>query len=159
MSELKVEKDGTHAIRTERELNAPRDLVFRAYTEPDLLTRWLGPRRYTMEIDRYEVGDGGRYRYVQRDDQGNAHAFRGVFHGDPTPDAMVQTFEWEGLPGHVSLDRAVLEEIDGGRTVVRTVSVFQSEADRDGMWDSGMADGMGEAYDRLEELLPALTEG
>lgn len=159
MSELKVEKDGTHAIRTERELNAPRDLVFRAYTEPDLLTRWLGPRRYTMEIDRYEVGDGGRYRYVHRDDEGNAHAFRGVFHGDPTPDAMVQTFEWEGLPGHVSLDRAVLEEIDGGRTVVRTVSVFQSEADRDGMWDSGMAGGMGEAYDRLEELLPALTEG
>jgi len=159
MSELKVEKDGTHAIRTERELNAPRDLVFRAYTEPDLLTRWLGPRRYTMEIDRYEVGDGGRYRYVHRDEQGNEHAFRGVFHGDPTPDAMVQTFEWEGLPGHVSLDRAVLEEIDGGRTVVRTVSVFQSEADRDGMWDSGMADGMGEAYGRLEELLPALTEG
>ena len=54
MSELKVEKDGTHAIRTERELNAPRELVFRAYTEPDLLTQWLGPRRYTMEIDRYE---------------------------------------------------------------------------------------------------------
>jgi len=159
MSELKVEKDGTHAIRTERELNAPRDLVFRAYTEPDLLTRWLGPRRYTMEIDRYEVGDGGRYRYVHRDEQGNEHAFRGVFHGDPTPDAMVQTFEWEGLPGHVSLDRAVLEEIGGGRTVVRTTSVFQSEADRDGMWDSGMADGMGEAYDRLEELLPALREG
>ena len=158
MSELKVEKDGTHAIRTERELNAPRDLVFRAYTEPDLLTRWLGPRRYTMEIDRYEVGDGGRYRYVHRDEQGNEHAFRGVFHGDPTPDAMVQTFEWEGLPGHVSLDRAVLEEIGGGRTVVRTTSVFQSEADRDGMWDSGMADGMGEAYDRLEELLPALRE-
>jgi uncharacterized protein YndB with AHSA1/START domain len=160
MTELKVEKDGTHGIRTERELDAPRDLVFRAYTDPDLVKQWLGPRRFTMEIDRYEVGDGGRWRYVQRDEKGVEHGFHGVFHGDPTPDAMVQTFEWEGLPGHVSLDRASLEEIEGERTVVRTVSVFQSEQDRDGMYDAGMADGMSEAYDRLEELLGTLgTEG
>jgi uncharacterized protein YndB with AHSA1/START domain len=79
-----------------------------------------------------------------------------VFHGDPAPDALVQTFEWEGLPGHVSLDKAALEDVGGGRTLVRTVSIYQSEADRDGMYDSGMAEGMSEAYDQLEELLATL---
>jgi uncharacterized protein YndB with AHSA1/START domain len=156
MTELKVSKEGTHAITTEREFDAPRDLVFRAYTEPALVKQWLGPRRFTMEIDRYEVGDGGRWRYVHRDAEGNEHGFHGVFHGDATPDALVQTFEWEGLPGHVSLDKAVLEELGADRTLVRTVSVFQSEADRDGMHDSGMAEGMTESYERLEELLATL---
>jgi uncharacterized protein YndB with AHSA1/START domain len=156
MSELKVTKDGTHGIRTERELDAPRDLVFRAHTEPELVQQWLGPRQYEMEIDRYEAGDGGRYRYIHRDDAGNTYGFRGVFHGDPSPDSLIQTFEWEGMPGHVSLDTATLEEIAGGRTLVRTNAVFQSEQDRDGMWDSGMADGMSEAYEQLDELLITL---
>src|SRR5512134_1882111 len=95
MTETKITAGpGSNEIRTEREFEAPRDLVFRAYTEPDLLVQWLGPRRYTMEIDRYEARDGGRYRYVHRDEDGNEHGFRGVFHGDPSPDQMVQTFEW-----------------------------------------------------------------
>jgi uncharacterized protein YndB with AHSA1/START domain len=158
MTELKAEKEGTHGIRTERVLDAPRDLVFRAYTDPDLIKQWLGPRKYTIEIERYETGDGGRYRYIHRDQDGNEFGFHGVFHGDPKPDAMVQTFEWEGMPGHVSLDKAELEEIEGGRTVVRTISVFQSEQDRDGMFDAGMADGMSEAYDQLDELLTTLKK-
>jgi uncharacterized protein YndB with AHSA1/START domain len=157
-TDREVETATEAAIRSihERDFDAPRDLVFRAYTEPDLIKQWLGPRRFTMEIDRYDIADGGWWRYVQRDEQGNEHGFHGVFHGDPTPDAMVQTFEWEGLPGHVSLDTATLEEIEGGRTVVRTVSVYQSEQDRDGMYESGMAEGMSDGYDRLEELLTTL---
>jgi uncharacterized protein YndB with AHSA1/START domain len=157
MSETKITAGpGSNEIRTEREFDAPRDLVFRAYTEPDLLVQWLGPARYTMEIDRYEARDGGRYRYVHRDEEGNEHAFRGVFHGDPSPDQMVQTFEWEGLPGHVSLDTAVLED-RGDKTLIRTVSVYQSEQDRDGMLQSGMGEGMNEAYERLEGVLATLT--
>jgi uncharacterized protein YndB with AHSA1/START domain len=156
MTELKVSKEGTHAITTEREFDAPRDLVFRAYTDPELVKQWLGPRRLTMEIERYEVGDGGRWRYIHRDAEGKEDGFHGVFHGDPTPDALVQTFEWEGLPGHVSLDKAALEDLGGGRTLMRTVSVYLSEADRDGMYDSGMAEGMAEAYDQLDELIAKL---
>ena len=79
-------------------------------------------------------------------------AFHGVFHGDPSPDGIVQTFEYEGMPGHVSMDTVTFEERDG-KTVVRTNSLFQSIEDRDGMVESGMADGMSEGYDRLDELL------
>jgi uncharacterized protein YndB with AHSA1/START domain len=153
MTELKVTAEpGSQEVRTEREVDAPRDLVFQAYTEPDLIVQWLGPRRYAMEIDRYEARDGGRWRYVHRDDAGNEFGFHGVFHGDPSPDSMVQTFEFEGMPGHVSLDTAILED-RGDKTLIRTVTVYQSVADRDGMVQSGMAEGMSEGYERLDELL------
>jgi uncharacterized protein YndB with AHSA1/START domain len=146
---------GVPQVITTRSFDAPRDLVYRALTEPDLLVQWLGPRKYTMTIERYDLRDGGTYRYIHADDAGNAYAFHGVFHGDPTPDGMVQTFEFEGSPGNVSMDTLTLEERDG-RTTVRTNSVYQSVEARDGMVQSGMAEGMNEGYDRLEELLGKL---
>ena len=142
-------------VITTRTFDAPRTLVYRALTEPDLLVQWLGPRKYTMTIERYDLRDGGTYRYIHADDAGNAYAFHGVFHGDPSPDGMVQTFEFEGAPGNVSMDTLTLEEHDG-KTTVRTNSVYQSVEARDGMVQSGMAEGMNEGYDRLEELLGKL---
>ncbi len=147
---------GLPFVDVEREFDAPRDLVFRAHTDPELLTQWLGPRKYKMVVDRMEVRDGGVWRYVHRAQDGEEHGFHGVFHGTPSPDGIVQTFEWEGLPGHVSLDALVLEERDG-RTLVRVHSVFQSVEDRDGMVDSGMEAGLSEGYDRLDELLARLV--
>ncbi len=143
---------GVPFIDVTREFDAPRDLVFKAYTEPDLLVQWLGPRKYTMTIDKYDLRDGGQWRYVHSDDEGNAWGFHGVFHGDQTPDGMLQTFEFEGAPGHVSLEKLVLEERDG-RTVVRNHSVYQSIEARDAMVDSGMEEGMNDGFDRLDELL------
>jgi uncharacterized protein YndB with AHSA1/START domain len=143
---------GVPQVITTRSFDAPRDLVYRALTDPELLAQWLGPRRYEMEVERYEVRDGGRWRYLHRDPDGNAFAFRGVFHGTPSLDGMVQTFEFEGSPGNVSMDTLTLEERDG-RTTVRTNSVYQSVEARDGMVQSGMAEGMDDGYDRLEELL------
>jgi len=139
-----------------REFDAPRDLVYRAHTDPDLLVQWLGPRRMAMTVDRYEVRDGGTWRYVHRDPDGNAYGFHGVFHGEPTIDGIVQTFEFEGAPGHVSLDRLVLEDL-GGRTRVRVHSTFESVADRDAMVENGMAQGVDEGYARLDELVASLT--
>ncbi|HEY8168839.1 MAG TPA: SRPBCC family protein [Candidatus Limnocylindrales bacterium] len=138
-----------------REFDAPRDLVFRAWTEPELLRQWLGPRKYQMTIERWDLRDGGSYRYTHSDDAGNVHAFHGVFHGDASPDQMVQTFEYEGYPGHVSFDTLTLEDRDG-RTLVRTNSLFQSVEDRDGMIDNGMTEGMDEGFDRLDELLAGM---
>ena len=146
---------GVPFIDITREFDAPRDLVFRAYTEPDLIKQWLGPRKYEMDIDVYDVRDGGRCRYVHRDDQGNAYGFHGVFHGDPSPDGMTQTFEFEGFPGSVALDHLVLEA-DGDRTIVRTHSVYQSLEARNGMVESGMESGVNDGFDRLEELLERL---
>jgi uncharacterized protein YndB with AHSA1/START domain len=146
---------GTPNIVITREYDAPRDLVFRAYTDPDLLVRWLGPRDLTMTVEEYEPRDGGRWRYVSTDAQGNRYGFHGVFHGTPSPDLTVQTFEFEGAPGHVSLESLTLTERDG-RTLVQTVSTFQSVADRDAMVASGMEHGVHDSDQRMDELLSEL---
>ena len=153
MSELKVTAEqGVPQVLTEREFDAPRELVYRAFTEPELLALWLGPHGYTMKVDRYDLRDGGTWRYTHTDQEGNEYAFHGVFHGEPSPEGMVQTFEFEGAPGHVSMDTVMLEDHDGS-TIVRTNTVFQSVEARDAMVEGGMAVGMSEGYEQLDELL------
>ena len=147
---------GSPRVTIEREFDAPRDLVFRAHMDPELLVQWLGPRRLTMTVDRYDVRDGGRWRYIHKGEDGTEHGFHGVFHGDPTPEGAIQTFEYEGYPGHVSLDTAVFED-RGAKTLVRITSVFQSVEDRDGMYAAGAEEGMNEGYERLDELLARMT--
>jgi uncharacterized protein YndB with AHSA1/START domain len=146
---------GIPMIIITREFDAPRELVFRAHTDPDLLVQWLGPRDLTTTIDRYEARDGGTWRYTQSDAQGNSYGFHGVFHGDPSPDAIVQTFEFEGAPGPVCLQTAALAE-RAGKTLLRTVSAFQSVEDRDAMVASGMERGIHDSGERLAELLARL---
>jgi uncharacterized protein YndB with AHSA1/START domain len=146
---------GIPMIIVTREFDAPRDLVFRAHTDPDLLVQWLGPRDLTTTIDRYEARNGGTWRYLQTDAEGNTYGFHGVFHGEPSPDGIVQTFEFEGASGHVCLQTATLTE-RGGKTLVRTVSAFQSVQDRDAMVASGMERGVHDSGERLAELLARL---
>jgi len=147
---------GLPFIEFSRELDAARELVFRAWTEPDLLAQWLGPRRLTMVVEAWEVRDGGRWRYVHREADGTEYGFHGVFHGEQTPDRMLQTFEFDGAPGHVSLDEVRLEDLGDGRTRVRARSVHQSVEARDTMVRSGMETGLREGFDRLDELLARL---
>jgi len=143
---------GVPQIISDVDLDAPRYVVFRAFMEPDLLSQWLGPRRVTMTIEEYDPRDGGRYHYTHHDADGNAYAFHGVFHGDPSLDGAVQTFEYEGAPGHVALETLTLEDA-GETTHVRTNSVYQSVEDRDAMVRSGMETGIREGMERLAELL------
>ena len=159
MTELKITAEpGVPQVRTERELDAPLDLVYRAFTEPELLSQWLGPRKYTMTVERFEPHDGGTWRYIHSDDAGNAYGFHGVFHGDPSPEGVVRTFEYEGAPGHVSMETLTLTDL-GGRTLVRTVSSFQAVEDRDAMIASGMERGVHDSDERLTELLSRLQAG
>jgi uncharacterized protein YndB with AHSA1/START domain len=151
-----VAEPATQQILITREFDAPRELVYRAYTDPELLVQWMGPKRLTMTIERHELRDGGRYRYSHRDENGFEAAFHGVFHGEPSLDGgVVRTFEFEGYPGHVSLETLTLEERDG-KTLSRAVSVFQSVEDRDGMMASGMESGVNEGMEKLDELLARL---
>lgn len=143
---------GTPFIDMERSFDAPAAYLLRAFTDPTLVVQWLGPRRLEMVIDRWEARDGGGWRYVHRDADGTEYGFRGVFHGEPSVDGLVQTFEFEGYPGHVSLDAIRFEERDG-RTILHGHSVFQSVADRDGMIESGMEGGVNDGFDRLDELI------
>ena len=155
MSETRVNAPaGTPFIEVEREFDAPRDLVFRAWTDPKLVVRWLGPRRLQMRIDRWELDEhGGGYRYIHSGDDGVEHAFHGSFHRTTTdPYTILQTFEYEGAPGHVSLDELHLEE-RGGRTLARIRSVHQTVEARDAMVQAGMAEGMNDGFDKLDELL------
>lgn len=135
-----------------REFDAPRALVFKAYTDPDLIPRWWGPRHLTTTVDRMDLRPGGGWRFVQRDADGTVHAFHGVYHLVEPPARIVQTFEYEGVPGHVLLETVTFEDL-GGRTRITTQSVYQSLEDRDGMVASGMESGVVESMDRLEGLL------
>ena len=149
---------GVPFIDMSREFDAPVELLYRAYSEPELLKQWLGPRKYEMVIEEYDLRDGGRWRYTHRDSDGNAFGFHGVFHGSQSPAGMLQTFEFDGAPGHVSLDRLSFEE-RGGRTVVRTHSTFESVEARDAMVEAGMASGVNEGFDRLDEVLASMRTG
>ncbi len=152
-----VAAPGIPQVVITREFAAPVDLVFRAYTDPQLLVQWLGPHDLTMTIDRYDPVDGGKWRYIQHDPQGIEHGFHGLFHGDPSPARIVQTFEYERVPGHVKLDTTTFAA-QGHRTVVRTVSSFASVEDRDGMIASGMERGAVDSADRLDSLLATLQD-
>jgi uncharacterized protein YndB with AHSA1/START domain len=138
-----------------REFEAPRDMVFKAYTDPDIIVKWLGPDGYKMDIDYYEGKNGGAYRYIHTDPKGNEYAFHGVIHEMHAPEMLIQTFEFEGLPtkGHVVLDTAIFEELPGGRTKLTIQSVFKSVADRDGMIGSGMEYGLTEGFAKLDKIL------
>ena len=157
MSKTQIIADpGVPQIVITREFDAPRDLVFRAHVDPELLVQWLGPRSLTMTVEQFDVRHGGTWRFIHRDPDGNEHGFHGVFHGTPSPDSIVRTFEYEGVPGHVSLETLTLEE-RGGRTFLRAIAVFQSVEDRDGMAQSGMEQGVNEGYERLDELIARLA--
>ncbi len=147
---------GLPFVDIERDFDAPRELLYRAYTEPELIAQWLGPRGYEMVIDHWDARSGGAYRYIHRNPAGEEFAFHGVFHS-LVIDHMVQTFEFEGAPGHVSLDALVFEDLGGGRTRIRTHTVFQTVEGRDGMVAAGMERGVVEGFDRLDELVGRLA--
>src|SRR3984893_16378762 len=141
-----------------REFDAPRELVFKAFTDPKLVPLWWGPRYLSTEVDKMDVRPGGQWRFINRDAEGNEYAFHGVYHEVLAPERVIDTFEFEGLPetGHVTLETMRLEALPGGRTRLTTQSVYQSIADRDATLQSGMEEGLNETYERLAELLRAM---
>jgi uncharacterized protein YndB with AHSA1/START domain len=147
-----VIEPGKQEIVITRVFDAPRELVFKAFTDPTSLPQWWGPRNLTTIIDKMELRPGGVWRYVSHEADGTAYGFHGVYHDVVWPERLVQTFEFEGTPGHVSLDTATFEEQDG-KTKLTAKSVFQSLADRDAMVQSGMQEGSSEGMDRLAELV------
>jgi uncharacterized protein YndB with AHSA1/START domain/dihydrofolate reductase len=143
---------GTPFIDIERDFDATPAEVYRASTDPELVVQWLGPYGVEMELDEFDARPGGRYRYVHRDADGE-YWFNGVFHS-VTPDRqIIQTFEFEGAPGQVSLETMTLEALDADRTRLRTHSVFPSVEVRDEMVASGMEQGIRDSMDRLADTL------
>jgi uncharacterized protein YndB with AHSA1/START domain len=151
---------GRQELFVTREFDAPRELVFQAHTDPALYAQWLGPRGLTTKFEAFEPVSGGRWRFVQKDQDGNEFSFHGVMHEVLAPERTIGTFEFDGLPdsGHVLLETTRFEELPGGRTRITSQSVFQSVEDRDGMVQAGMETGVVEGYERLDEILDRLKK-
>ena len=140
-------------IRIERIFNAPRSRVWRAFTDPDQLKQWWG-RGNDLEIVRMEVEPGGHWRYIEHTPDGD-HGFEGRY-GEIVPEErIVMTFEWDGMPTHLSLETVEFEELGDGRTRIINTSLFLTTEDRDGMLQSGMEEGLNQSYAALDRLLAA----
>ena len=150
---------GKQELFVTREFDARRELVFKAHTDPKLFARWIGPRNLSTTLETFEPVSGGKWRFIQTDKDGNEFGFHGVFH-EVSPERIIQTFEFEGLPesGHVILETMKLEDLPNGRTRLTTQSVYQSVADRDGMVQAGMEVGLTEGYEQLDEILGMMNE-
>ncbi len=153
MSKLSViAEPGKQEVTITRIINAPRELVFKAYTDPNLLPQWWGPRSTTTIVEKMDVKFGGVWRFIHRAPGEGEYAFRGVYHEVVPSERLVYTFEFEPMPGHVMLETITFEDLDG-KTRITDQSVFQSVEDRDGMMQSGMESGATESMDRLAELV------
>jgi uncharacterized protein YndB with AHSA1/START domain len=148
---IAVTTPGDREIRTERVFDHPRERVFAAFTDPALVPEWYGPRCTTTTVDVMDVRPGGQWRFVSTSEEGET-AFRGTYREVTPPERVEQTFEWEGMPGHVAVETATFEDL-GGRTRIVTTTLFHTTEERDGMLQSGMTKGMEETYARLDELL------
>ena len=142
---------GTPFVEVTREFDATPAQLFKVATDPDLVAQWLGPRNLDMTIEKYDVRPGGSYRYIHRDENGE-YAFRGVFHSVEQDRLVIQTFEWEGAPGEVCLEKATYEPTETG-VRLRTRSVFPSVESRDAFVESGMEYGIRDSMDRLATLV------
>jgi uncharacterized protein YndB with AHSA1/START domain len=145
---------GKQELFITREFDAPRELLFKAHTDPDLYIQWVGPKDMKMTIEKWECYEGGSYTFTH-ERGGHKYAFFGVNHEIAAPERIIGTFEFDGLPerGHVILGTTKFEDLPGGRSRIMHQSVFQSVADRDGMIRSGMEGGVNDGYEKLDKLL------
>jgi uncharacterized protein YndB with AHSA1/START domain len=139
-------------IHIERTFDAPRECVWRATTEPDLVARWWG-RGHTLDVERLEVERGGHWRFVEHVPDAPVQGFEGRYRDVLAGERAVQTFEWDGMPGYVSVQTATFEDLGDGKTRLSVDVLFFTVEERDGMLASGMKGGMDESYAALDRLL------
>jgi uncharacterized protein YndB with AHSA1/START domain len=142
-------------ILIERIFDAPRDRVWRAFTEPALLAQWWG-RGNTLDVERFELERGGHWRFVEHGPEG-VHGFEGRFREVTPPERIVQTFEWDGMPAYVIIESLELVDLGDGRTKVVNRSLFYSTEERDGMLQSGMEQGLNQSYAALDAVLARMA--
>ena len=142
-------------IQMTRVFAAPRELVWKALTDPTMSALWWGRTGSNIVVDKFDFQPGGVWRFVEHGADGSENGFRGEFREIVPVERVVQTFGWEGLPGHVVVDTMTLEEL-GDMTRITSHSLFASVEDCDGMMASGMESGANESWDKLGELLATL---
>jgi uncharacterized protein YndB with AHSA1/START domain len=146
--------EGTPFLDVTRDFDATPAQLFRAVTEPKLVAQWLGPRDLEIDIEEWDARPGGRYRFTNYGGHlGEQHAwFHGVFHTVEPEKLIIRTFEYEGVPGEVSLEIMRFSVVDG-RTRLTQRAVFPSLETREGALASGMTFGIEQSMDRLAGVL------
>jgi uncharacterized protein YndB with AHSA1/START domain len=140
-------------IRIVRDFDAAPEHVFRAHIDPALYAQWIGPRSITTRITRWDARTGGEWAFANDRGGEEIAAFHGCFHDVRPNERIVWTFTYDDEPDGVALETLTLEELEGGRTRLRVLSVVQDFETRDGMLASGMETGITEGYAKLDELL------
>jgi uncharacterized protein YndB with AHSA1/START domain len=151
---LEVTTPSEREIAMTRVFDAPRSLVFDAWTKPNLVNRWLGVREgWTLPVCEIDLTVGSSYRFVWRGPDGAEMGMGGVYREITPPDRLVSTekFDDPWYPGE-ALDTMVLVEEDGKTTVTVTV-LYESQEIRDAVLESGMTRGVAQSYDKLDEVL------
>ncbi len=146
---------GEQTIAFSREFEAPAARVFQAHTDAELLARWIGPRGTELRMREFDARTGGSWSYVVASQGGGEWPFHGSFHEVTAPTRIVQTFEYEGEPGHPNLEILTFRDLPDGRSRIDGLSVFVSVADRDAMVKD-MDSGMDENFERLDDLLASV---
>ena len=150
-----VAEPGKTSFTTTRVVDAPRALVFEAFTKCEHLKRWMGPKNLTMVSCDTDLRPGGRYRFVFRAPDGNEVGFSGEFREVVPPSRIVRTFVFEPIPEAAALETLELVE-NNGKTTIKTTTLHKTVENRDGHVNSGMEAGMTEGYARLDALLAEL---
>ena len=152
---MKITALGDREIVMLRQFDAPRRLVFDAWTKPELLKQWLlGPPGWSMPVCEIDLRVGGAYRYVWRQgSDGSEMGMRGVYHEIVPQERLVWTelFDEAWYPGEALITTTLAEE--GGRTTLTTTILYVSQEARDAVLKSGMERGVAASYDKLAELL------
>ncbi len=140
-------------VSLSRVFDAPPERLFAAFTDPEQIPGWWGPRGMTTVVDRLDFKEGGVWRFIHRDSDGNEYAFNGVYREIVRPERITDTFEFEPAPGHVMTETITFERLPEGKTRVSGTARYVNIEDLEGMVGSGMESGWAESYDRLAELV------
>ena len=147
-----VDKDKLE-VTTRRTFKASAERLFKAHTDPAEIPQWWGPGNLTTTVDKLELRPGGAWRFVQREPEGQEHAFRGVFKEIDEPTKLVSTFEYEPMAGHVLTQTVTFDEQPDGTTKLTTVAHYDNLQDLQGMVDMAMEDGQRESMERLAAMV------
>lgn len=148
---LKVTTPSDREVVMTRVFDAPRRLVFDAFTKPELLKRWFGPRGWSMVVCEVDLRVGGGFRFVLRGPDGRELGMRGVYREIVAPERSVHMESFDDYPGESQVTGVFTEQ--GGKTTLTATVLYASQEVRDAVLKSGMEHGAAESYDRLAELL------
>jgi uncharacterized protein YndB with AHSA1/START domain len=148
---LKVTTPSDCEIVLTRVFDAPRHLVFEAFSKPELLKRWFGPRGWSLVVCEVDLRVGGGFRFVLRSLDGKEMGMRGVYCEITPPERSVQMESFDDYPGESQVTAAFVEQ--GGNTTLTATVLYPSCEVRDAVIQSGMEHGAAESYDKLAELL------